>query len=115
MHELSIALSIVEGAEEEAARCGARGVSSVHLRLGKLSGVVKEALLFAYADACEGTLLAGSRLVIEDVPVLIQCPACNGPRSPHSVWQLQCSTCDAPAAGVVQGADLQIFAMEVVS
>jgi hydrogenase nickel incorporation protein HypA/HybF len=114
MHELSIALSIVEGAEEEAARCGAAGVRSVHLRLGMLSGVVKEALLFGYEQASQGTLLEGSHLVIEDVPVLIQCPACNEPRSPRSLWQLECSMCDAPATGVVQGRDMQIFAMEVV-
>jgi hydrogenase nickel incorporation protein HypA/HybF len=114
MHELSIALSIVEGAEEEAARCGAAGVSSVHLRLGMLAGVVKEALLFAYEQACEGTLLEGSRLVIEDVPVLIQCPGCNEARSPHSPWRLECATCDTPATGIAQGRDLQIFAMEVV-
>ncbi len=113
MHELSIAISIVEGAEEEASRCGAAGVSSVHLRLGMLSGVVKEALLFAYEQACAGTLLEGSRLVIEDVPILIQCPTCNEPRSPHSQWQLECATCDAPAIGIVQGRDMQIFAMEV--
>ncbi|GAC1433235.1 MAG: hydrogenase maturation nickel metallochaperone HypA [Thermoanaerobaculia bacterium] len=115
MHELSIALSIVEGAEEEAARSGAAGVSSVHLRLGLASGVVKEALLFAYEQVCEGTMLEGSRLIIEDVPVLIQCPVCDEPRSPLSLWQLQCSACDAPATGIVQGKDMQIFAMEIVS
>ena len=115
MHELSIALSIVEGAEEEAARCGAAGVSSVHLRLGIASGVVKEALLFAYEQACEGTLLEGSRLVIEDVSLLIQCPECPEPQPPRSPYQLQCSACDAPASGIVQGKDMQIFAMEVVS
>ncbi|HXH94540.1 MAG TPA: hydrogenase maturation nickel metallochaperone HypA [Thermoanaerobaculia bacterium] len=114
MHELSIALSIVEGAEEEAARCGAAGVRSVYLRLGLLAGVVKEALLFAYEQACEGTLLEGSQLVIEDVPVLVQCPVCHEPRSPHSLWRLECATCDTPAAGIAQGRDLQIFAMEVV-
>lgn len=114
MHELSIALSIVEGAEEEAARCGATAVCSVHLRLGMLAGVVKEALLFAYEQACEGTVLEGSQLVIEDVPVLIQCSSCNEPRSPHSLWRLECATCDMPAAGIAQGKDLQIFAMEVV-
>ncbi|MCU1348520.1 MAG: hydrogenase expression/synthesis HypA [Acidobacteria bacterium] len=115
MHELSIALSIVEGAEEEAARCGAAGVSSVHLRLGLLTGVVKEALLFAYEHACKGTLLEGSRLLIEDVPVLIQCGTCNEPRPPQSLWQLQCATCEAPALDIVQGREMQIFAMEVVS
>jgi hydrogenase nickel incorporation protein HypA/HybF len=114
MHELSIALSIVEGAEEEAARCGAAAVRSVYLRLGMLTGVVKESLLFAYENACEGTLLEGSQLVIEDIPVLIQCSSCREPRPPHSLWRLECATCDTPAAGIAQGKDLQIFAMEVV-
>ncbi len=58
MHELSIAMSIVEMAEEEAERHGGR-VAAVHLKLGKLSGVVKEALLSSYEMACEDTPLAG--------------------------------------------------------
>ncbi len=44
MHELSIAMSIVELAEEEAERRSVQ-VNAVHLKLGALSGVVKEALL----------------------------------------------------------------------
>ena len=67
MHELSIALSIVDGVSEEAATCGGGLVRAVHLRLGRLSGVVREALLFAYDQACEGTSLEGSELRIEDV------------------------------------------------
>jgi Zn finger protein HypA/HybF involved in hydrogenase expression len=40
----------------------------VYLKLGRLSGVVSRALLASYEMACEGTLLAGSRLEIEDTP-----------------------------------------------
>src|SRR5208282_1532272 len=69
MHELSIAMSIVELAEEEAVRRGVQ-VEAVHLKLGALSGVVKEALLSCYDMVCEGTALQGSRLVVEDVPVV---------------------------------------------
>lgn len=66
MHELSIVLSIIEGVTYELQERGDPRLHAVHLQLGKLSGVVKEALLFAYDVACEGTLLAGSRLVIAD-------------------------------------------------
>lgn len=66
MHELSIALSIIEGVEEELDVRGRPKLHAVHLRVGTLSGVVKEALLFAYDAACEGTSLAGSRLVIAE-------------------------------------------------
>ena len=63
MHELSIAMSIVEMAEEEAERRGNAQIQAVYLRLGRLAGVVKEALLSSYEMACETTLLAGSQLV----------------------------------------------------
>ena len=62
MHELSIALSIVDVAAEEAERQGGGRVVAVHLRLGRLSGVVKEALLASYELAREGSAVADSEL-----------------------------------------------------
>jgi hydrogenase nickel incorporation protein HypA/HybF len=44
MHELSIAMSIVEMAQEEAQLRGNAKIKAVHMRLGLLSGVVKESL-----------------------------------------------------------------------
>ncbi|HWP44014.1 MAG TPA: hydrogenase maturation nickel metallochaperone HypA [Blastocatellia bacterium] len=112
MHELSIALSIVEMAEEEARSRGVR-VEAVHLRLGALSGVVKEALLFSYDLACEGTSLEGSRLVIEDVPVTIYCPACDTESTLASVQPLCCSVCDSLTPELMGGRELEIAALEI--
>jgi hydrogenase nickel incorporation protein HypA/HybF len=66
MHELSIALAIVDGVCEELQSRGRPPLLAVHLDLGRLSGVVKESLLFCYEQACDGTPLAGSRLVIAE-------------------------------------------------
>src|SRR5947208_11731524 len=77
MHELSIAMSIVDLAEEEVARRGPMHVTAIHLKLGALSGVVKEALLSSFEMVCEDTPLLGSRLVVEEVPVVVYCPACK--------------------------------------
>jgi hydrogenase nickel incorporation protein HypA/HybF len=66
MHELSIAMSIVDGVREEAERRGVARVEAVYLSLGPFSGVDKSALLFAYPMACEGTLLENSRLEITE-------------------------------------------------
>jgi hydrogenase nickel incorporation protein HypA/HybF len=76
MHELSITMGIVDAAVEESQRRGVQ-VSAVHLKLGALSGVVKDALLFSYEVACQDTPLAGSRLIVEDVPVIIFCGRCH--------------------------------------
>src|SRR5689334_12243675 len=66
MHELSIATSIVEIAGEELSKHGGERVRSVHLQLGSMSGVAKDALLFCFGMACEGTPAEGSSLVIEE-------------------------------------------------
>ena len=114
MHELSIALSIIEGVEEEIARRPRAHVCTVHLKLGPLSGVVKEALLFSYQLACEGTLLEGSTLEIEETPVVLYCAVCEQERPAASIQQLCCSFCDTPSADVRHGSELDVFALELM-
>jgi hydrogenase nickel incorporation protein HypA/HybF len=111
MHELSIAMSIVEMAEEEAA--GAQ-VLAVHLKLGALSGVVKSALLSSYELACEGTLLEGSTLVIEEIPVLVHCAQCQADRPLDSDRWFVCPECKQPISEVIQGRELQVVALELL-
>jgi hydrogenase nickel incorporation protein HypA/HybF len=113
MHELSIAISMVEMAAEEAATRGAAHVNAIHLKLGPLSGVVKEALQFSYSLACEGTPLEGSRLVIDEVPVIVFCEECQADRELTSVQQFSCSVCNAPASQIVQGKELEVVALEI--
>jgi hydrogenase nickel incorporation protein HypA/HybF len=112
MHELSIAMSIVDTALEESARRGVQ-VSAVHLRLGGLSGVVKEALLFSYEMACQDTALQGSRLIVEDLPVIVFCPQCQQRRTLDSVQSFTCPVCNSPTNDILQGKELEVFALEV--
>jgi hydrogenase nickel incorporation protein HypA/HybF len=112
MHELSIAMSIVDMAQEEAARRGVR-IDCVHLELGPLSGVVADALLFSYEMACGGTPLEGSRLVIKEVPIEVFCPACKAQRILPSMQWFCCPQCGAPTSEVIHGRELVITALEV--
>jgi hydrogenase nickel incorporation protein HypA/HybF len=112
MHELSIAMGIVEAATDEAQRRGVR-VTAVHLRLGALSGVVKDALLFSYEVACQDTPLAGSRLIVEDVPVIVFCALCQEQRLLTSVQSFCCPECGTPTMDIRQGKELEVFALEV--
>jgi hydrogenase nickel incorporation protein HypA/HybF len=114
MHELSIALSIVDMASEEASRRGASRVDAVHLRLGQMSGVVPRALLTSYDMACEGTMLAGSRLEIEEVPVRILCASCGEPRGIASLQSFTCATCGTPGSEVAQGREIEVVALELL-
>ncbi len=113
MHELSIAMSMVEMAEEEAETRNVR-VEAVYLKLGALSGVVKQALLSCYAMACEGTSLQGSRLIIDEIPVVIFCAKCNAQRTLTSVQLFCCPQCNTPSGDIVQGRELEVVALATV-
>ena len=114
MHELSIAVNIVDGALEELRRRGAEEVIAIHLRVGRLSGVDQDALLFSYGLAAQETVLARSRLVIEPVEVAIFCPRCHAERSIRDFPILICGTCGTLAESIVRGKELEITGMEIV-
>jgi len=113
MHELSIALSLLDLVAEEAERQGADRVLEIHLKLGPLSGVVKEALLGSFELARENTPFAETQLVIEDVPVRVLCPTCRTTRTVVSIQELCCEECGTPPTDVVSGRDLEVVALEV--
>jgi len=114
MHELSIALSLVEAACEKAAELGGVRVEALRLRLGPLSGVVRDALLFSFELATAGTPIEGARLDIEDVPVVVFCPSCRAERELPSIQHFRCPVCDTLTPEVIQGRDLELAALEVI-
>ena len=113
MHELSIALSMIEMASDEAGRRGGGRVAALHLKLGALSGVVREALEFSYEIACQGTALEGSQLIVEDVPVMIHCSSCRQDEFVESIQSLRCPRCGELSNEVTQGRDLEVVALEL--
>jgi len=112
MHELSVALSILDLVGEEAKRQPGR-IVAVHVRLGPLSGVVKEALASAYDLARGETPFAGVELAIEETPLVAHCPSCAADRQLSSVWELRCPVCDTPTSRIVTGRELEVAALEI--
>jgi hydrogenase nickel incorporation protein HypA/HybF len=112
MHELSIAMSIVDMAQEEAERRNVT-IDAVHLELGPLSGVVADALMFSYEMACCGTPLEGSRLVVKEVAIEVYCPSCKAQKILTSMQWFCCPECGAPTSEVIHGKELAITALEI--
>ena len=115
MHELSIAISMIDQIIEESESRGGLEVEVVHMRLGVFAGVDKAALLFSYQLACEGTPLEGSSLSIETVPLIIYCPGCKQERAPVSVYQLCCPECLLPTQNIVTGREIEVASLEVAA
>lgn len=113
MHELSVALSLVDLACEEARRLGGVRIHALHVNVGALSGVVKEALAFAFDAAANGTEIEGARLEVHEIPVTVWCDACA---SEHILLHLQprkCPVCASPTPRLLAGDDLLLASLEV--
>ncbi len=112
MHELSIAASLVDTVSESL-DLERMVVQSVHLRVGALAGVVPEALLFCYEAVTQGTPLQGSSLVIESLPVVVYCPACDAEGELEYTVFLLCPRCGEPTGDLRQGRELDVAYVEI--
>ena len=112
MHELSIALRVVETLTEDLAD-EPGDVTLVRLRVGALSGVVPDALRFAWDAACRDTRVVGSALEIDEVAARIWCDACGCEQTLPGALSMSCPICGKPASKVVAGRELEILSVEM--
>lgn len=111
MHEMSIALAVIGQIEDVARAEGRTGVETVTLHIGELAGVVPDALGFCFQLACDGTLVAGARLVTEQLPGRARCEPCAREWPTGMPPDLCCPGCGQAAAGLLSGRELQIAAV----
>ncbi|MER6346241.1 hydrogenase maturation nickel metallochaperone HypA/HybF [Streptomyces sp. NPDC001595] len=108
MHEMSVALSVVDQVEQAARSRGARGVRQVRVDIGELAGVVADSLAFCFELACAGTLLEGAELVTRSVPGRASCAPCGRDWETGMPPDLICAGCGAGAGELVAGRELRI-------
>ncbi|MFF1874943.1 hydrogenase maturation nickel metallochaperone HypA [Streptomyces sp. CB03911] len=111
MHEMSIAMAVVEQVEEAAGPAGAGAVEAVHLEVGELAGVVPEALAFCFELVCTGTVLEGAELVTETVPGRARCGPCAAEWAVGMPPDLICPHCGGSQAELLAGRELRITAV----
>lgn len=107
MHELAIAESVVSSVLERTEG----PVTVVRLRVGRLSGVVPDALTFCFELAAVGTPLEGARLEVEEQPGTARCRTCGVEFAMADAFLL----CDCGSADVelLTGRELAVASVEV--
>jgi hydrogenase nickel incorporation protein HypA/HybF len=111
MHEMSVAVAMVEQVTETPAAAASGTVSAVRLRLGELAGVVADSLRFCFSLACAGTVLDGAELLIDHVPGRARCTPCGAEWATGMPPQLCCPQCEGGSAELVSGRELQIVGL----
>jgi len=112
MHELSIAMSIIEIAEENAKNANASVISEIELDIGTQSGVVMEALEFALESATKETMLENAEIKINTISAKSICPKCNNEFYIDDIYT-PCGECGNPFCDIIQGKELKVKSLKI--
>jgi hydrogenase nickel incorporation protein HypA/HybF len=112
MHELSIAMSLVEMATERARRAGSPRVTRLNLRVGVLRSVEDEAMRMAFEAARGDSSCRDAELCIERIPIRGRCGACG---VEYGVQQdrWDCPVCGAEGELLEGGDELELASIEI--
>lgn len=102
MHELSIAVQLVEQVIEVAEANQLPRVDGIELETGVLRQVIPEMMQTAFKEAASQTVAEGAVLTIRDVPAKAQCNRCGLTFEPE-VDNFLCPECRFADVKVLQG------------
>jgi hydrogenase nickel incorporation protein HypA/HybF len=112
MHEFSIAVNIVEIAEEYASRENASVVREIEIEVGELSGVVVDALKFCLEAAVKDGPLEEAERRICTIEGRARCRSCSHEFRVQELYS-PCPKCGSPAPEIIQGRELRVKSLLV--
>ncbi len=112
MHEFSIIENLIPQVEDFLIKGNYRRAHKIFLDVGELSGVIPDALTFAYEICAKGTLLEGSELRIRVIPVTASCEACFLKFEVHN-YSFFCPQCQSRELKLLTGKELKVGEIEV--
>lgn len=114
MHEASIVMELLRIASDECYKNGYKKINSIKVIIGRASGVMTDALLFAF-DVLKGdTPAKDANLIIEETPVRGVCKDCGKEfESDENYLIFECPVCGSFSVNIVSGKELDITEIEV--
>lgn len=112
MHEMSVAMSLVELVVETAREQNAVRVKRVTIDVGVQAGVNPDSLRFCFDACAKGTVLGGSELVINRISATGYCAVCEKEMVIIGPYSL-CDICVGPVK-LLTGDELQVRSVEVI-
>jgi hydrogenase nickel incorporation protein HypA/HybF len=112
VHEYGIMQATLDAAIRQAQTAGATRIHAVRLKVGRLSGVVNDALEFAFEALRSGTPAQDAKLEIESVPAVLWCAACRAEfESPE--FLCECPVCATVSGELRRGREMELVSLEI--
>jgi len=112
MHEMSLALNIVELVVEAANREGGSRVNEVEIEIGSMAGVMVDSLDFCLEAAARATIVEGAGFRFIQVSAVGECSSCQSRFETDSFFT-PCPNCGATGIPVSGGQDIRINSLVI--
>ena len=113
MHELSIAQNLLDIVSAQCLKDGFKEIESINIKVGKASGIMPDALSFAFDAIKTDTIAKNACLNIAEIPVAGSCRDCNSVFTVEEEYVLCCPSCKGSSFVITAGRELDIVDMEV--
>lgn len=114
MHEISMISAVVDQINIEKVKQSFDRVLSIQFRIGRLSGVDVSCIEFCFSEVTRGTCLQGSKLLIEEQDIKLQCKDCNFMTLTSDSSILICESCNSNNIEILAGKSFEIMDIEVI-
>lgn len=122
MHEVSVVSNLVNAAVAELEKYEVLKVNSITVVIGDMTNLGEEQMSFAYEIVTRGTILEGSKFIVEHEPISVKCDECGyeGPVKvlfdpdfdTHAIPILSCPECSGHIQ-VISGQSCMIKCMDI--
>jgi hydrogenase nickel incorporation protein HypA/HybF len=112
MHELAVCQEIMSQVNDIAFQNQASAIESITLQVGPLSGVEAPLLKQAFPFAAAQTIAENAELIIEELPVIVECKQC-GAQSTVVSNKLLCGQCGDYHTKLVSGDEMLLASVEL--
>lgn len=112
MHEMSIAISIVDIVCKKANEENAKNINNIVIDVGELSGIMIDALEFGFEAATKNTLADGAKLKINKIQGKAYCKNCDKPYYLKNEYS-PCPTCNDFNFELQEGKELNIKSFNI--
>ncbi|UCF64167.1 MAG: hydrogenase maturation nickel metallochaperone HypA [bacterium] len=112
MHELSIAQNIISIVQENINQEQQYSVKRVKVKIGKLTNILVDSLVFGFEALTKETNLDGVVLEVENIPLTIRCKDCETLTSLDD-YIFSCPACNSTAINLISGTELMVSEIEL--
>ncbi|MGQ9608722.1 MAG: hydrogenase maturation nickel metallochaperone HypA [bacterium] len=111
MHEVSIAENIIEIIKAEMPKHNLTRIDSIKIRIGDMSHIMPDALIFAFELLSEGTQFENAKIIIEKIPTKGRCRNCGNEFIMDDILD-NCPKCGGVYIDIISGKELEILEFE---